>query len=102
MKYDSIVDVLEWLPKYMTKKSFMYFALSSHDSVMGQGYTALGDPIDGRYGCLSDEMQHRFSLFVPVCLFSIDEVEKMMSKTHFKKEKLYSTTFGNIKGFYKL
>ncbi len=94
--------VITFLPKIMTKHGYLYITVSCIDSAMGDGYGGLDDPIKDRFAKLSPEMQDRFNLQVPVCLYSLKEFKGLMGKTYFKKKDLYQTSFMNIKGLYRL
>lgn len=103
LTYDEHKRILtDVLPRYMTKKSYLYTAVSCIDSAMGIEYKAMKEYVENRFGKLSPLMQERFSLKVPVCLYSLKEYKQLMKDTHFSKVSLYQTSFGNIKGLYKL
>jgi len=102
LPYDSHLALMNILPGYMSKKGFLYTAVSCVDSAMGDGYRPAHTNTEDRFGLLSPEMQKRFSLYVPVCLYAYKEYKKMMSQTYFKKVALYQTSFGNIKGIFKI
>jgi len=102
LRHENARELLDFLPKLMIKNSYLYVAVSCIDSAMGEGYGGIGDPVDDRFSPLSEEMQDRFSLRVPVCLYRLKELKTMMKDTHFKKQDLYQTSFMNIKGYYKL
>ncbi len=102
LPYYEIRKLLETLPKVMAKKSSLYVAVSCVDSAMGDGYEGKQLPVEERFHTLSDEMKERFSLSVPVCLFSLKDFKTLMKKTQFTKKKLYQTAFRNIKGMYQL
>lgn len=94
--------VQEILPRYMSKKSALFVSISCIDSAMGIEYIAMKEYVEDRFGLLSPEMQQRFSLTVPVCLYSLKEYKQLMKHTHFKRASIYQTAFGNIKGMFTL
>lgn len=102
LPYNVAQELLAFLPKLMSKKSYLYSAVSCIDSEMGTDYSGTKLQINERFHSLSDEMQRRFDLYVPVCLYSLKEFRELMKQTHFKKKKIYQTSFGNIKSLYEL
>lgn len=102
LPYEEAEDLLTFLPKIMTKRGYLYLAVSCIDSVMGDEYVGNAQYIENRFEKLSLEMQGRFRLTVPVCLYSLRDFKLLMQGSHFKKRKLYQTSFGNIKGLYQL
>jgi len=102
LPYEKAQGLLATLPKVMSKKSYLYLAVSCIDSAMGIEYKGDSVFVEKRFHKLSAEMQKRFSLTVPVCLYSLREFKQLMKETHFKKMHVYQTSFGNIKGLYRL
>ncbi len=102
LRHENARELISLIENKLQKNGSLYVAVSCIDSDMGKGYEASGEPLASRFGVLSEEMQKRFRLTVPVCLYRLVEFKKFMKATRFKKIKLYQTAFGNIKGLYQI
>jgi SAM-dependent methyltransferase len=101
LPYSEAIQLVQNISRIMNKGASFWFSISPLHSDMGENYLCAQKSIDQRFCTIAPEIQKRFNLYAPVCLYEQSEVENLLNKSHLIKHDLYITSFGNIKGHYK-
>lgn len=101
LPYDDACCMMRALCGFMRKGSYFYLSASGMTTELAQGYDA-GSSIKSRFSLLEHDMGIKHGILEPVCLYYKDEMQAMMEEVGFTTEKVWTSTFGNVKGvFYK-
>ncbi len=73
----------------------LFFSISGIETDLAQGYIGKKIVIEKRFFKINPDLQVRFQIFTPICLYSKEEAEKLFSK-YFHILKIEKTAFGNI------
>lgn len=76
----------------------VYVAFSGIDSILSENYQAKDIKIESRFDYLSPKNQEQFNIKQPVCLYSQQEAERLVTTVgDLEIEKIWQSQFGNIK-----
>ena len=78
----------------------IFVSASGLNSELGRGYPGHDAPWDARYHPLSDEMRQKHGIEGRVCLYTEDDMSGLFRAAGFAAERIYSSTFGNIKAIF--
>ena len=91
---DSIFNKANYGAKLFLSASGLY-------SELGQKYQDFDKPIESRFSFLSPDIAKKHNILEKVCLYSKEDLEKLVTDCGFIPEKIYYSSFGNIKGVFK-
>jgi cyclopropane fatty-acyl-phospholipid synthase-like methyltransferase len=95
LKYDEAERLLKILKKKMQKGGHLYFSISALGTDLARDYNGENIKIEERFFKIKKELRGRFKIKESVCLYSLEEAEKLFSK-YFKILSIEKTAFGNI------
>lgn len=97
LQYSAALDTLRLLHSLCHKDSRLYLSASGLLSELGNGYAASQAPLAQRHAPLADEMAQKHGILSPVCLYTQEDLRDLAETAGFHVERLFSSTFGNIK-----
>jgi len=97
--YKDAQKLLKRIGRHFVKdqSSRLFISVSGIDSELGENYADRNKPIKYRFCHLDKKMQHKHKILLPVCLYSLKELEKLLLDCNYEIEKIYQSEFGNIK-----
>jgi len=95
--FQAAVDIVERLDGLLQDDGRLYLSASGIQSELGDGYEGCRDALEVRYAELSENMQEKHGILGPVCLYSEEDMVKLLSTAGFEIERVSSSAFGNIK-----
>ncbi len=110
LPFVQVKQIVQILSSKLVQEGRVFASFSGLDSEIAKDYECIAEPVEQRYCKVSKENREKFKMTEPVCLYSKNDVKKLFAGTGLMKEKLYVSSFGNIKavyynesnGFYKL
>ena len=100
LTYDNALALLKGLAHKMLKGARAFISASGLQSELGQGYTHGGKPVLLRYCNLSEQVANKHNIHSPVCLYSREDLSRLLSESGFSAERLWLSDFGNVKGVF--
>lgn len=75
----------------------LYISASGLGSELGDDYPHKNTPIEQRFSPLEPQMAKHHDILQPVCLYTEDDMHQALTAVGFKVERIYASSFGNIK-----
>ena len=85
----------------MRGHSSLFVSASGLTSELGVGYLHAEHPVEQRFAPLADEMQAKHGVREPVCLYTEQELERLVTMHGFGAVRLWTSPFGNVKGVFE-
>ena len=101
LKFSEAEKLINLLSKNMTKGSIFFISASGLNSELGQGYADKNKPVTKRFATLSKKLAEKHNIIEPVCLYTEQDLENLITRFGFKVRSLKSSDFGNIKGIFE-
>lgn len=95
--YKDAQDVLHSLFNKMSNGGSVFISGNGYYTEYGETYPHRDLPVEKRFSKLTDEMQKKHGIYLPVVTYKEDEMAKLLQSAGFVVEKVYSSRFGNIK-----
>lgn len=102
LPYRDIVKITSALTLHMANEGKLFISFSGLDSELGNDYEDFNKPIDKRFTTLSPIMQHKHDIHAPVCLFRLQDIEKLADDTGTAIDTAWQSSFGNVKAILSL
>ncbi len=101
LRYEECLRILKIVSGKMEKGGRMFLSFSGLNSPLGEGYEHKDLPIEKRFCEPSSDISKKFSIDVPICLYTLEDVRSLMKKIKKVREvHLRETPFGNIEGIF--
>lgn len=97
LPYSQALVALKEMKDVLNKGGKIYISASGLYSELSEGYWAKESPIEERFSMLEEGMAKHHDITHPVCLYSESDLQKALETVGFKIEKIFSSSFGNIK-----
>lgn len=97
LPYKKAQKALEGIKRILAEEGRLYLSASGIYSELGEGYPAKKTSIEERFAPLAEDMANHHNILQPVSLYAQDDLRKALEDAGFKVEKLFSSSFGNIK-----
>lgn len=78
----------------------LFISASGMGSELSNNYRGSTKSRDERFDYLSDDMQEKHGIKEPVCLYSPDELKALFIDAGFILEKIWESSFGNVKAIF--
>lgn len=101
LRYEEAKKLLAIVFEGSEKDAFLFISASGIKSELGIGYEGLNVPIEDRYFHLEEGCSRKHNILGNVCLYSEDDLCRLATSVGYKKENVYSSAFGNVKGIFK-
>ncbi len=100
LPFASAKQVVEIVTDQLGKEGRVFASFSGLNSEIGKDYQHAQNIIEKRFSKVSADNQEKFKISEEVCLYESSGVEKLFANTGLLKERLYRSSFGNIKAVY--
>lgn len=97
LEYDEAVAVVASFSNLMQDWGRLYLSASGINSELGINYVAAKENLDHRYAALSPFMKQKHGIHGPVCLYSINDMKRLIKDAGMYVERIFTSEFGNIK-----
>jgi len=97
LKHSDLLLVVQELQRIIRPGGHLFISTSGMASELSDGYEAKSKCVENRFGRLSALMSNKHNIHKNVCLYSLNEIIKVMSDAEFKILKGWQSKFGNNK-----
>ncbi len=101
LRFDEAAHLLRMLAGRLCAKARLFVSASGLGSELGTGYADSGVAVEHRFAPLSSEMQAKHGIREAVCLYTIEELERLVLVHGFVTIRTWTTPFGNVKGVFE-
>jgi hypothetical protein len=84
----------------MRQDAKLFLSASGLQSELGVDYGGREDALRDRFSPLSPAMALKHGIHESVCLYTMDELVSLCEHASFRVERIFSSSFGNVKGIY--
>jgi len=95
-------ELLGWLRTMLKPDGRFFLSVSGIHSELCNGYEHKDMRPEQRFCVLSNKMQEIHNIKQPVCLYSEDELSQLVQISGWDVERIYTSSFGNIKSILKI
>ena len=99
LPFPDAIGVISGIKKLLAPDGRLYLSASGIHSELGEGYAGreFDLSLSDRYGELSPAMRDKHGIHGPVCLYSEEDMAKLLINGGLVPEIIFSSKFGNIK-----
>jgi hypothetical protein len=97
LEFGDARDLFSLLANQMHPSGRVFVSASGLHSELGEGYADRDVPLEDRYSELSPTMSERHDIRDSVCLYSADDMERLLTESGFQMLEVTTSDFGNIK-----
>jgi hypothetical protein len=101
LRFDEASHLLGMLAGRLCAKARLFVSASGLGSELGAGYVDYEKAIEYRFAPLASEMQAKHGIREPVCLYAMEELERIVLAHGFATIRTWTTPFGNVKGVFE-
>jgi SAM-dependent methyltransferase len=101
LRFEESRRVLARVIRRMEKGGRLFLALSGINSPIGKDYEHRDFPVEKRFCLPSREVMEKFKIDVPICLYDIEDLRRLLDGFPVREVKLRSTAFGNVEGIFE-
>jgi hypothetical protein len=101
LRFEEASHLVGVLAKRVCANGRLFISASGLGSELGAGYAASGSAIEHRYAPLAAELQGKHGIREPVCLYAIEDLERLVLAHGFATIRTWTTPFGNVKGVFE-
>lgn len=97
LPYAEALSALRALIRHLRATAHLFLSASGLSSELGADYPHATLPVTQRFCPLAPVMADRHKIHAPVCLYTPDDLEQLLSQAGFHTYKFWSSPFGNVK-----
>jgi SAM-dependent methyltransferase len=101
LRFEESKRVLTRVIRRMEKGGRLFLSLSGINSPIGKDYGHRDFPVEKRFCLPSREVMEKFKIDVPICLYDIEDLRRLLDGFSVKEVKLRITAFGNVEGIFE-
>jgi hypothetical protein len=101
LRFEEASRLLATLARRLCAKARLFLSASGLASELGIGYRHAEHPIEHRFAPLSGAMQARHGVREAVCLYTQEELERLVVAQGFAALRTWTSPFGNVKGVFE-
>lgn len=101
LRYGEAVRVLKRFASRMSGGARLFMSCACLASELSEGYSALGQPVEERFGYLAPAMAEKHNVLEPLCLYSKEEFASLAAKCGFSPLEIFQSEFGTLKGVFR-
>jgi hypothetical protein len=101
LRFDEASRLLQSLAGRLCARARLFISASGLGSELGSGYAHAEAPIEDRFAPLTDAMQAKHGVREPVCLYTVEELTRLVTAHGFAAIRTWTTPFGNVKGVFE-
>jgi hypothetical protein len=102
LTFEEALDLFSLLADRMALSGRAFISASGLHSELGDGYPDRDVALEDRYSKLSPTMAERHDIRDPVCLYTEEDMERLLSESGFQICEFLASDFGNIKAIAEL
>lgn len=95
--YNVAIDVVGNIRRALKPGGQLYLSASGLESELGDDYAGAGQSVEARYELLSSEMVEKHGMHGLVCLYTRDEIARLLEVAGMEVLQVFSSAFGNVK-----
>lgn len=97
LRHDVARETIEWFRHLAGAGGQLFISASGLDSELGNGYEGKEVPVVARFAKLAPAMAEKHSIYPPVCLYRLQELEELVTAAGWAVDKAFLSPFGNVK-----
>lgn len=97
LSFSAAIGVVAQMARLLAPGGRLYLSASGIHSELADGYVGRDAPVEARYARLALAMREKHGIRSPVCLYSEDDLSRLLIAGGFAVESIFSSAFGNIK-----
>lgn len=97
LEFEGASDLCELISNKMVEGGRIFISASGLHTELGNGYPDKDTPLEDRYSKLDPEMANKHDIREEVCLYTSDDMERLLSESGFNPVRIDNSGFGNIK-----
>jgi SAM-dependent methyltransferase len=101
LRFEESRRVLARVIRRMEKGGRLFLSLSGINSPIGKDYGHRDFPVEKRFCLPSREVMEKFKIDVPICLYDIEDLRRLLDGFPIREVKLRITAFGNVEGIFE-
>jgi SAM-dependent methyltransferase len=101
LRFEESRRVLARVIRKMEKGGRLFLSLSGINSPIGKDYEHRDFPVEKRFCLPSREVMEKFKIDVPICLYDIEDLRRLLDGFPVREVKLRRTAFGNAEGIFE-
>jgi SAM-dependent methyltransferase len=101
LRFEESRRVLARVIRRMEKGGRLFLSLSGINSPIGKDYEHRDFPVEKRFCLPSREVMEKFKIDVPICLYDIENLRRLLDGFPVREVKLRITAFGNVEGIFE-
>ncbi len=101
LRFEESRRVLARVIRRMEKGGRLFLSLSGINSPIGKDYEHRDFPFEKRFCLPSREVMEKFKINVPICLYDIEDLRRLLDGFPVREINLRSTAFGNVEGIFE-
>jgi SAM-dependent methyltransferase len=101
LRFEESRRVLARVIRRMEKGGRLFLSLSGINSPIGKDYEHRDFPVEKRFCLPSREVMEKFKIDVPICLYDIEDLKRLLDGFPVREVKLRRTAFGNAEGIFE-
>jgi len=101
LRFEEASRLLEMLANSLCGRARLFISASGLGSELAAGYADAGNAIEHRFAWLASPMQAKHGIREPVCLYAIEDLERLVLAHGFSAIRTWTTPFGNVKGVFE-
>jgi SAM-dependent methyltransferase len=97
LPFEKALQFLKIVSKNMNPKGKVFISASGINSELSNNYPHKDIGVEKRFCKLSSSMGEKHNILEPVCLYSKEDTNHLLTLSNFKVIKIWESNFGNIK-----
>lgn len=97
LTFSEAVTALRALLPHLRPNAQLFLSASGLGSNLGLQYAHAAFPVTERFCPLDSVMAYKHQIHAPVCLYTPDDLERLLQQAGFQTYKRWSSQFGNVK-----
>lgn len=97
LEFEEARDLFTLFATQMKESGRVYVSASGLHTELGDDYPDRDVPLEDRHSELAPAMAKKHDIRDPVCLYTIEDMERLLTEAGFQVRDIHASTFGNIK-----
>jgi SAM-dependent methyltransferase len=101
LRFEEASRLIATLASRLCATGRLFISASGLGSELGNGYADAERPVEHRFAPLAGAMQNKHAVREPVCLYTVPELERLVTTHGFTVTRTWTSPFGNVKGVFE-
>lgn len=97
LEFEEAQDLISLFATQMKDSGRLYISASGLQTELGDGYPDRDVPLEDRHSELAPGMAKKHDIHDPVCLYTIEDMDRLLTDAGFQVRDIQASNFGNIK-----